>query len=61
MSIPSRRYGTTVKSAALSRNVTSRLPESIIDPSVGQLAAAIGELVGAKEIMSSPTERKTGS
>ena len=59
--VPSRRYGTIVKFAALSRNVTSRLPDSIIDPRVGQLAASIRELVGAKENVSSPAERKIAS
>ncbi len=40
--IPSSRYGTVALPPPLSRKVTKHVPASIIDPRVGQLAAARG-------------------
>lgn len=58
---PSIKYGTAVRSAALSRNVTRRVPASIIEPSVGHAEAVNGEVVGAYESLSRPTFTKTGA
>lgn len=59
MSGPSSKYGTDVRSAPLSRNVTSRVPLSIIDPSVGQFEKVMGDDAGAYDSVSSPAEANT--
>lgn len=50
----SKRYGTVAVSAELSRNVTSLLPESIMDPSVGHAVYVRGCEVGTKESAGRP-------
>ena len=51
----SKRYGTVAVSAELSRNVTSLLPESIMDPSVGHAVYVRGCDEGTKETVARPT------
>ena len=50
----SKRYGTVVVSAELSRNVTSLFPESIMDPSVGHAVYVRGCEAGTKETFERP-------
>ena len=45
----SKRYGTVTVSAELSRNVTSLLPESIMDPRVGHAVYVRGWEEGTNE------------
>lgn len=52
---------TEVKSAALSRNVTSRCPLSIIVPNEGQSDTANFDELGEKEMASTPAALKTVS
>ena len=49
-----KRYGIVAVSAELSRNVTSLLPESIMDPSVGHAVYVRGCEVGTKESAERP-------
>lgn len=50
----SKRYGMVTVSAELSRNVTSLLPESIMDPSVGHAVYVSGCEEGTKEMDETP-------
>ena len=50
----SKRYGMVTVSAELSRNVTSLLPESIMDASVGHAVYVRGCEVGTNEMDETP-------
>lgn len=52
-------YGTAVESAVLSMKTTSRLPESIKEPIVGQPDAGSGRVVGEYASVSRPAAEKT--
>jgi hypothetical protein len=54
----SKRYGTVAVSAELARNVTSLLPESIMDPSVGHAVYVRGCDEGTNESCGRPAASK---